>query len=130
MGPQDRGEAVVVLPNAPTLLRLPERPWGPMAVLPSSVVSSIAGEARRLKLAYHHVCAEASTPTRIPIAAHVLPGNLPPRVGVVRDAFAPHDQEPRPLASSVAPLGQGSAAVASALSQSDSRQVSLWTQLL
>ena len=50
-------------------------------------------------------------------------GNLPPRVGVVRDAFAPHDQEPRSLASSVAPLGQGSAAVASALSQSDSRQV-------
>ena len=50
-------------------------------------------------------------------------GNLPPRVGVVRDAFAAHDQEPRSLASSVAPLGQGSAAVASALSQSDSRQV-------
>ena len=52
-----------------------------------------------------------------------LTGNLPPRVGVVRDAFAAHDQEPRSLASSVAPLGQGSAAVASALSQSDSRQV-------
>ena len=53
----------------------------------------------------------------------VPPGNLPPRVGVVRDAFAAHDQEPRLLAASVAPLGQGSAAVASALSQGDSRQV-------
>jgi hypothetical protein len=43
-------------------------------------------------------------------------GHQPPKVGVVREAFAPHDAQLRPLASAVAPLGAGRVAVASAIS--------------
>jgi len=49
----DQGEALVVLPKAPVLLRLPERPWGPQAVLPSSLVSSIAGKPLCIREARH-----------------------------------------------------------------------------
>jgi hypothetical protein len=45
-----------------------------------------------------------------------IAGHQPPKVGVVREAFLPHDAQPRPLASAVVPLGAGRAAVASAIS--------------
>lgn len=48
-------------------------------------------------------------------------GHQPPKVGVVREAFAPHDAAPRLLATAVAPLGAGRAAVASAISQPAAR---------
>jgi hypothetical protein len=53
----------------------------------------------------------------------VYTGHQPPKVGVVREAFAPHDAQPRPLASAVAPLGAGRAAVASAISAPAARLI-------
>lgn len=44
-------------------------------------------------------------------------------MGVVRDAFAPHDAAPRSLASAIAPLGSGRAAVASAIAEPHTRML-------
>lgn len=40
----EQGEAVHLSRHCPVLLRLPDRPWGASASLPSAVVSSIAGD--------------------------------------------------------------------------------------
>ncbi|KAK9815839.1 hypothetical protein WJX72_010576 [[Myrmecia] bisecta] len=50
-------------------------------------------------------------------------GTSPARVGIVRDTFAPYDQEPRQLSSAVASLGDAGVAVASALSEPHNRLI-------
>lgn len=68
----------------------------------------------------HRQADDSSTPP--PAERLVLcAGHEPHRVGVVRDAFAPHDAAPRALSSAVAPLGNGRAAVASAITEPHAR---------
>ena len=73
-----------------------------------------------LRLAERPWGASATLPSAVVSA---IAGHEPARVAVVRDAFAPHDRPPRPLASAIASLGHGRAAVAAAISEPHARML-------
>lgn len=89
------GEFVRVSPGAPLLVRLHERGWGALAALPAS----------KLKEAGY--------------SGHDRPHNI----GVVRDAFAAHDESPRQLADAVHPLGPHKVAIAADITHPHERLV-------
>ena len=73
-----------------------------------------------LRLAERPWGASATLPSAVVSA---IAGHEPARVAVVRDAFAPHDEPPRPLASAIASLGHGRVAVAAAISEPHARML-------
>jgi hypothetical protein len=75
--------------DSAALLRLPTRPFGAAARLPADLVRSL------LAASSSNSGSDTSSSSSVP---------TPRRVGVVREAFAPHDAAPTPLAALVAPL--------------------------
>lgn len=76
--------------DSAALLRLPSRPFGAAARLPADLVRSLLSQQQQGGSS-STTTTDTTTPT-------------PRRVGVVREAFAPHDAAPLPLSALVAPL--------------------------